>query len=413
MRLEELKDKKILILGYSKEGKATEKFLNKFFPEIRYGIADKRLSPDYLKDQINYDLVIKTPGISKNKVVVPYTTATNIFFANTKNKIIGVTGTKGKSTTASLIFSILKEAGYQVYLLGNIGQPMLEALTWSVNKNSIFVCELSSYQLDDISYSPTISVILDLFPDHMTYHGNITEYYQAKKNIINFQKSSDFFVYNPDDRILKLWSKNSIAKAIAFTENLPVADSEIPLIGSHNRSNIRAAVTVARIMNIEDKFISTAIKKFKPLPHRLQSVGKFRNIEFYDDAISTTPESTIFAIKALKNIGTIFLGGEDRGYNFSSLIDFLIQYKIPNIVFFPTTGERILKLLKTKVAKMPNFLITDKMEEAIKFAYKFTPKNSICLLSTASPSYSLWKNFEEKGDQFQFYANKYKKEPNH
>jgi len=148
-----------------------------------------------------------------------------------------------------------------------------------------------------------------------------------------------------------------------------------------------------------------AVKKFKPLPHRLQMIGKFKEIIFYDDAISTTPESTILAIESLKQIGTIFLGGTDRGYDFNKLVEVVIDYKIPNIVLFPDSGEKIFGLFQ-KVTGI-NFLKTESMEEAVKFAYKYTQKNKICLLSNASPSYSLWKNFEEKGDLFQFFVKKY------
>jgi len=410
MKLEDLNGKKILILGYGKEGKATERFLKKIYPGLECGIADKSISSDYLKEQHSFDLAIKTPGIPKDYLSIPYTTATNLFFANKKNMTIGITGTKGKSTTASLIFSILKEAGLETYLLGNIGQPMIEALDWSVGKEAVFVCELSSYQLDDINYSPHISVVLDLFPDHMNYHGGVDRYYRAKKNIIGYQKADDYFIYNPAYDILARWSKDCVSKAVPFTSSLPLADSEIPLVGSFNRDNVCAAVTVGRILKVKEEVMASAVKKFKALPHRLQPVGEFQGIRFYDDAISTTPESTIFAIKTLGSVGTIFLGGEDRGYEFNNLIDTLIKYKVANIVFFPESGKKMRAVLRsTSKEKSFNILETISMEQAVDFAYEHTPKNTICLLSTASPSYSLWKNFEEKGDQFQFYIRQHEK----
>ena len=196
-----------------------------------------------------------------------------------------------------------------------------------------------------------------------------------------------------------------ICKAIPFEQKIPIKDKDIPLIGLHNRENIKAAVTVAHLLDIKDDTIVEAVKKFKSLPHRLQMVGKFKEIIFYDDAISTTPQSTILAIESLKNVGTIFLGGEDRGYDFNKMVEVIINYKIPNIVLFPDSGEKIFKLLD-KVSGF-KFFKTKSMEEAVKFAYKYTPQNKICLLSCASPSYSLWKDFEEKGDQFQFFVKKY------
>lgn len=406
MKLADLKKyKKILILGYGKEGQTTEKFIKKYLPDATVGIADKKINLNYLNEQKNYDLIIRSPGVSKKLVTRPYTTATNIFLANTSNIVIGVTGTKGKSTTASLIYSILKAAGKKVHLVGNIGLPMLEEMLEPIGKDDIFVAELSSYQLDDAKYSPNIAVVLDLFPEHMNYHGNAENYYLAKKNIIKYLTDKDYFVYNPRFPSLCDWSKNIKTKAVPYESNLLVEDRDIPLLGEHNRENIRAALTVARIFNISDEIIINAIKNFKPLPHRLELVGSFKEILFYDDAISTTPESTVFAIESLKNIGTIFLGGEDRGYNFSYLVKIIEKYKIANVILFPDSGEKIFKLLNKAAIKF-NILRTKSMEEAVNFAYKNTPSGSVCLLSTASPSYSLWKNFEEKGNQFQFFVKK-------
>ena len=185
MKLDQLKKyKKILILGYGKEGQATERFLKKYHPGAFIGITDKKISDNYLDEQNKYDLVIRSPGIPKHLITKPYTTATNIFLANIKNVVIGVTGSKGKSTTVSLIYSILKSSGKTVHLIGNIGRPMLDEMLKKIGNDDIFVCEFSSYQLDDIKYSPHIAVVLDLFPEHMNYHGDIKNYYNAKKNII-------------------------------------------------------------------------------------------------------------------------------------------------------------------------------------------------------------------------------------
>jgi len=406
MKLEELKKyKKILILGYGKEGQATEKFLKKYLPDVKIGIADKNLNPNYLDEQKDYDLVIRSPGISKKLVIRPYTTASNIFLANIKNAVIGVTGTKGKSTTASLIYSILKKAGKKVRLVGNIGQPMLEELLMPVDEKTIFVVEFSSYQLEDIQYSPNISVVLNLFPEHMNYHGDIKNYFDAKKNIIS---KADYFIYNPRYEKLKDWVKETKCKTVPFVKKINFDIKDISLIGEHNWENIKAAVTVAHLLKISDDIIKEAVKSFKPLPHRLQLIGIFKGITFFDDAISTIPESTIFAIKALKNIGTIFLGGEDRGYQFEKLVKTIFDYKIPNVVLFPDSGGKIFNIIQLqKKQQLLRFFKTTSMEEAIKFAYQYTPKGQICLLSCASPSYSLWKNFEEKGNEFQKYVKKY------
>ena len=238
--------------------------------------------------------------------------------------------------------------------------------------------------LEDIEYSPNIALLLNLFPEHMDYHGGIENYYEAKENIFKFQKPGGLAVRPP------------------FTEKIPLKKSEITLLGAHNMKNIQAAVKVARLLKVSDSAISKAIRNFKSLPHRLEFVGVFNGIKFYDDAISTTPESTIEAIKSLKNIGTIFLGGQDRGYDFRELEKIIKQYHIRNIALFPKSGGRILKSRHGF-----NVLETRSMKEAVSFAFQNTPKGKICLLSMASPSYSLWKNFEEKGDSFQNLVRNY------
>lgn len=378
---------KVCILGYGKEGKVTEKYIKKKYPNLKIKILDQTFNKNYLNQQADCDFAIKTPGIPKNKIKIPYTTATNIFFAENKNFTIGVTGSKGKSTTATLVYEILKEAGKKVRLLGNVGNPMLEALIGSPQKDEIFIIELSSYMLEDIEYSPNIAVMLNLFPEHMDYHNGIENYYQAKNNIFKFQKSSDRAFRAP------------------FNIKLPVQKLEIPLLGAHNIENIKAAVKVAKFFEISNQIIRKAIIDFNGLPHRLEYIGEFQGVKFYDDAISTTPESTIAAIKALPQTNTIFLGGEDRGYDFSELEKVIRKSNIKNIILFPDTGKRILKSKKDF-----KILETESMKEAVNFAFKNTSEGTICLLSTASPSYSLWKNFEEKGNLFKKFVIKYRKQ---
>jgi UDP-N-acetylmuramoylalanine--D-glutamate ligase len=374
------------ILGYGREGKITHEYLKQQYPKIKIGILDIVRDKNYLAHQDRYDLVVKTPGIQKSKVIVPYTTATNIFFSSIKNPVIGVTGSKGKSTTASLIYEMLKADGRKVRLLGNIGSPMLKALLSKVSSKEIFVLELSSYMLDDIEYSPNVAVLTNLFPEHMDYHEGVDNYYLAKKNIFKYQGASDVAIEPP------------------HKVKIPVKTSNISLIGEHNLRNIKSAIRAVKIFGVSDESITKALKHFKALSHRLQDIGTFKGITFIDDAISTTPESTIEAIKSIKNIGTIFLGGEDRGYDFKKLEKEIRRARIKNVVLFPNTGARIFSSLNGL-----NVINTRSMEQAVRFAYENTQQGSVCLLSTASPSYSVWKNFEEKGDLFQKFVKKYSK----
>jgi UDP-N-acetylmuramoylalanine--D-glutamate ligase len=404
MKISELqKYKKILILGYAKEGAATEQVLKKYLPDTEIGIADTK-EENYLEKQYKYDFVIKHQAVHKSLVKVPYTTAANIFFGNVPNKIIGVTGSKGKSTTVSLIYDILKAGGFKTMLLGNIGTPMISALLEPIDKETVFVLELSSYQLEDLQYSPHISVVTSLFPEHMNYHGSVEKYYEAKHTIIAHATENDYFVYNPQFELLKKWAQSSKAKTVPFIDKLPFSIDDLPLKGEHMLSNLKGAVTVSKICSIPDKVIENAVRSFQPLRHRMQFVGTFKGIFFYDDAISTTPESTIPAIEALKNVKTIFLGGLNRGYDFTSLIPVLKEYNIQNIVLFPESGADIKQLVQQEEEYRPKLFETSDMKAAVQFAYETTPQDSVVLLSTASPSYTIWKNFEEKGDLFQKYV---------
>lgn len=401
MKLSELEHKKILLVGYGIEGKATEAFLKKMVPTATFAIADIAQGENYLDHQKDYDLAIKSPHVKPELLLIPYTTATNIFFANVKGITIGVSGTKGKTTTASLMYAILKQAGRKVHLVGNIGNPMLSELLVSNTQEDIWVCELSSYQLMDTEYSPDISVLVSLFPEHMDFHGSVEKYYAAKAQIVAHATQEDYFVYNPRFKELQKIANTTNAKAVPYSTDIPFDTSKVHLLGEHNQDNIKAAVTVGNILQVPTSIMEEAIKNFQPVRHRLQKVGTFNDITFYDDAISTTPQSALAALSALPNVGTIFLGGQDRGYDFTHLVEELIAKNIPNIVFFPDSGEKILQLLKEKTTHLPRILQTTSMKEAIDFAYQYSPKGSVCLLSTASPSYTVWKNFEEKGDEFQ------------
>jgi len=410
MKIEELNNKKILILGYGKEGQSTEQYLKATLTGSSIDHTDKKNEPLYLERQKDYDIIIKTPSIPKELMTQKYTTATNIFFGNGKGIIIGVTGTKGKSTTSSLIYHILKTGGKQAHLVGNIGNPALSELMKPYGGDDIFVMELSSYQLDDIHYSPHISVVLNLFPEHMNYHGEVKNYYDAKKNIVRNVKKEDYFIYNPKYPELKRWASGLHCHTLPFIpSSIPIADSGLSLQGEHNKENIQSAIMVAGLFHISKEDIVKALKTFKPLPHRLENVGTFQGITFYDDAISTTPESTIAALQTLKDVDTLFLGGEDRGYNFLSLVNIIAEKRIKNIVLFPDSGKKIHALIKTKSGYLPRILETKDMEKAVRFAFTHTKKKNICLLSTASPSYSVWKNFEEKGDLFKLYVRSYGK----
>jgi len=420
MKLKELKDKKVLILGFGREGRDNFRFLRKLFPKKVLGIADRlkikdlrlkikdkrvklHLGENYLKVLKDYDVIIKSPGIpfkilSKSDFH-KITSQTEIFLENCPGKIVGITGTKGKSTTASLIYQILKQGGLKTHLVGNIGKPVLNLL-FSATPRDVYVYELSSHQLYNLKKSPQIAVFLNIYPEHLDYYRNLKEYIRAKANITKYQTKKDFLIYNSGDKLVREIAKNSRAV-------------KIPIKGEYYELNKTAAKTVGEIFKVPSKIILKATKEFKPLPHRLELVGTFKGITFYNDALSTIPETAILAMEALgKRVQTIFLGGFDRKIDFKKLAKFILNQKnIKNLIFFPTTGEKIwkeiLKESKGKKVHVPFFV--NNMPEAVKIAYQYTQRGKICLLSCASTSFSIFRDYKEKGNLFKKYVKKYGK----
>jgi UDP-N-acetylmuramoylalanine--D-glutamate ligase len=416
MKLNDLRDKKVLILGFGQEGRDNFKFLRKLFPKKVLGIADKSekikrpdknvrlyLGKNYLKAIKKYDIVLKSPGIpfkilpksALNKII----TQTEIFFENCPGKIIGVTGTKGKSTTASMIYQILKRGGIKVHLVGNIGKPVLLSLL-RAKKNDVFVYELSSHQLYHLKKSPQIAVFLNIYPEHLDYYRNFKEYAQAKLNIARYQTKKDYFIYNSKIK----------SQFPGITSLGKFKGRKIPIKGEYYQLNKEVAKAVAKIFKIPPKVISKTIKEFKPLPHRLELVGTFRGITFYNDALATIPEATIQAIEALgSRVETIILGGFERNVDFKNLTKKVLKSKIKTVILFPTTGEKIWKeiLREVRGGGVPKHFFVDNMAEAVKLAYRHTKKGKICLLSTASPSFSIFKDYKEKGNLFKKYIKKF------
>ncbi len=393
MTIEDLrKYRRILILGYGIEGKETELFLKKHLPESQIIVADRSEGSDYLKKQEDVDLVIKTPSIPPKLVTKPYTTATNIFFANVDSTLVGITGTKGKSTTSSLIYHILKKAGKSVYLAGNIGIPMLSLID-KVSSVDIVVLELSSYQLQDIEYSPHIGVILNIYTD-LHNHESFSAYQQVKMKIVAKSNATDYFVYNP-----------------AFPEltTIETRAKKIPLDSTNNDEDVKAAEIICQLLGVDSGAIEQGIQSFQPLPHRNQKIGTYNEIIFIDDSASTHPESTIKALRELGKVDTLICGGQNRDFELDELAHEIIASSVENVVLFPDTGNLLERSLLLSPKKAMRIFKTDSMELAVKFALAKTKPGNVCLLSPGAPSYLTFKNFEERGDKFVYYLDKYAK----
>lgn len=408
MKIKELENKKVLILGIGREGLDTLAYLKKVFPKKIFAIADQKeeldnktkkavigmdlfLGEDYLKNVNDFDVIIKSPGIPFFKYKDKLTSQTELFFDNCPSKIIGITGTKGKSTVASLLHSMIKGS----YLVGNIETPSLSFLS-KAKADDIFVYELSSHQLMNLKKSPHIAVFLNIYPEHLDYYKNFEEYFSAKKNIYKYQEKSDYLIFNPE--IDPKTKANKIEINIKDFANF-LKDNQQFLEITHI-DNLIAVLNVAKLLNISEKEIINALNKYKRLPHRLEFVGEFKGIRFYDDSIATIPEAAVYAIGSLgDDVETIILGGLDRGIKYDKLVKRIKKSNIKNIIAFPDSGEKIVRNIRSRIYKVDN------MEDAVDLAYKHTTKGKICLLSPASPSFNLFKDYKERGDLFKEYVN--------
>ena len=433
------KDKKILILGFGREGQSTYRLIRKYLKNQHLYISDKKehfeeqfenlqndknvtyiSGENYLENLQDYDIIMKTPGISFAYMdTAPYISKIKsqlellLEFFNVFT--IGVTGTKGKSTTSSLIYKILLDQNIKSMLLGNIGIPIFDYVDSIQEKEMTLVLEMSSHQLEYTKLSPNIAIFLNIFEEHLDHYESFQKYVEAKCNIFKYQKESDSFIYNEDNEIIQKLAKNakSTTYTVSFSDknksnvykkgnkiyfnNVPIYDTNTPthLIGDYNLNNIMFALTVSQILRLDLNKTIKSISEFKPLAHRLEFVGKYDEVLYYDNSIGTIPEATIEAVKALKEVDTLIIGGMDRGLDYSGFIEYLNKSNISNIICMPKTGHDIAK----KIVK-PKKYIVDNMEDAVTTAKRVTKKGKICLLSPAAASYGFFKNFEEKGDLY-------------
>ncbi|MDF2866186.1 MAG: UDP-N-acetylmuramoylalanine--D-glutamate ligase [Clostridia bacterium] len=437
-----LDGKKILILGYSREGKSTYNFIRNRLKNIKISILDHniidKIDDDYVEvfcdneyeDYFKkFDIIIKSPGVPikrelYNKYKEKIVSQTSLFLEYSKNIIVGITGTKGKSTTSSLIHHIFKNCNLNSMLVGNIGTPILSQIN-DISDDTIIVFEMSSHQLQYINKSPKISVLLNIYEEHLDYYETFEEYIFSKENIYRFQNENDLVIYNSSldtinvinilkigQRRLPIYINNEnikennyvnikediiLFKTVEKELSIDVADINTNLKGAHNLYNIVIAISVANEMKLEIKDILKAISSFEGLEHRMEYVGKFNDINYYNDSIATIPEAAICAVKSLVKVDTIIIGGKDRGVNYCELVNFLNKSEIGKVLLISESGKRIYDMLEKNNNK---YIYAENLENAIELAKLNTPKNGICLLSPAAASYGYYKNFEERGNKF-------------
>lgn len=414
-----------------------------------------------LKELKGFDYIFRSPSClpSKTELVAEkergaiITTEIEMLMKLAPCKTIGVTGTEGKTTTSSIIYAILKEAGLVCYLGGNIGNPIFTNLS-NINENDIIVLEMSSFQLMGMEDSPDISLVTNIFPDHLDYHKDMDEYINSKKNIFLHQNSSGIAVFNYDNEITRNFKKDACGYSIYFSSRESLQDgyiydrnsgyivlcengkktniihkSEIKLRGIHNYENICAALAVTS--GLVDREIQVkAIKEFIGVEHRLEFVREIDGVKYYNDSIGTSPASTIAGLNAFDENIVLLAGGSDKGLDYTEIGEKIAEKVGTLILCGPTSKiieEAVNKALNCKArdnasinddyrtknnAKINDderqikIIHVNNMEEAVSEAKQNAKPGDIVLLSPASASFDLYKNFAERGKVFKEFVNK-------
>ncbi|MBO5265804.1 MAG: UDP-N-acetylmuramoyl-L-alanine--D-glutamate ligase [Ruminiclostridium sp.] len=424
-KLEEFfKGKRVLILGLGREGRSTLDILKNI--DCTIGIADRNLiatdelseyelylGENYLNCLGSFDIIMKSPGIAllnmvSDEIKAKITSQTDLLLRFRENTIIGITGTKGKSTTSSLTCHILKECGKNAILIGNIGIPPLERID-EFTEDTIIVCEMSCHQLEYVQASPDIAVLLNIFEEHLDHYVDFNAYKNAKENIYHFMDEKGTLIIGSDCvheefgfDVLTASLDNGEADIYVTNDTLSINGIKIPisgistkLIGHHNFYNIGIAMCVALALGCDKDKALEAVSTFNGLPHRLENIGTFGGVQYINDSISTCPSTAIAAVKSFDKVDTIIIGGMDRGIDYTELISFINSSDIENIILLPDSGYRIYSELD---GKKRNIYKAENLIDAVRYAKTVTKVR--CLLSPAAASYGFYKNFEERGEHF-------------
>jgi len=441
---------KIAILGFGLEGKATMHYLlrhgyhNLTICDANVDIKDEmpdgvsvHLGTKYLEGLEEFEVIFRSPGISylnpliqsAKNMVAEIMSCTSYFMDQCPCPVIGVTGTKGKGTTSTLIYEILKKGNARVFLAGNIGTPALEFLD-ELKGDDLVVLEMSSFQLHDLTKSPKVAVLLNTTSDHLDYHADVGEYLAAKESILAHQNENCVAVLNKDYDYfkyyaplvkgdLRLVSVKSKVEDGAFTEEGGIYSAEyedteficnvneVGLIGSHNLENILPAVAVAKYFRISNQDIAEVLKEFKGLPHRLEFVRKLDGISFYNDSFSTTPDTSIAAVESFDEPTFLIAGGADKGADYGEWVEkILTRENLCGVVLVGGTAERMANAIEesrkngayettpTKILQAHN------LKDAVIMAKKELANGGVIVMSPASSSFDLYKNYKERGEKF-------------
>ena len=459
-----IKGKRVLILGFGREGKTTFRRvleaggaaelaiadLRELLEEERRGIQDEArriqaassetalpslpeivfwTGKNYQSRIAEYDLVFRSPGIVLEQEPEHYgttiTSQAELFLQVYRKQVIGITGTKGKSTTTTLLYHVLKENGIPTVLMGNIGIPAFDCLE-ELTPETVVVFEFSCHQLEYNSCSPHRAVYLNLFEEHLDHYGTVERYQAAKENIYRHQEPGDVlycgvqvlpeqdscagtvktaypYGERPEEAEAAIWLTDQLIHY--QEETCPVPADRTHLLGHHNLYDIAIVYAVARDLGVIQEGFLAALPSYQPLPPRLEFVGTVEGIRFYDDSISTIGETAIQALDTLSDAETILLGGMDRGIDYEDLIRYLAAVRpVKNIILMEATGKRIAEEIRQKepdLADSGRIRLVEHLEEAVELAFKLTKPGEACVLSPAAASYGIFRDFEERGRRFQ------------
>lgn len=430
VRLEQHRDKKIAILGFDDEGQAAYRYFSK--PGISFSIFDEKpnmafegLPPEVIthvgtaQDWVldGYDLVIRSPGIAPYKISTTnsqVSSVTSEFFDKCPAPIIGVTGTKGKGTTASLIADILKNAGFKAHLLGNIGRPALDELP-VIMSSDVVVYELSSFQLWNMTTSPDIAVVLMVEPEHQDVHEGIDDYLDAKANISAHQKPEDVTIFHPFNEMSKRVAMSGVGVKkkymtidtarinfgkLMYASQYIMDTEDFGLVGPHNRENICAAVTAVWEVTQDKSAIKKAVSSFKGLEHRLEFVKEVEGVRFYNDSFATVPAAAIAAIKSFDTPEIIILGGSDKGSQYDDLAEAIsVSSNIKRVLLIGEMASKIEESLK-KFDFSEYETVTGDMKDIVVQAKRLAEKGDTVILSPACASFDMFKSYKQRGKRF-------------
>ncbi len=449
MIISDLTNKTVGIIGVGQEGQAIARYLvlhglkptifdEKEYidwpEEIRNVIAahdlNYRAGAEYLSSLSEQDVIFRSPGfrrlhpalVEAEQKGATITSQTKWFFKHCPAKIVGVTGTKGKGTTTALLYEILKSAHTgEVYLTGNIGKQQPLDFLENLTPADVVAYELSSFQLQDLTQSPNIGICLMVTSDHLDHHQSLEEYHQAKTAITAFQTAEDISISNIDYTPSKWIGEQGQGQKLLISAQQPVAhgakiEGETIILnlsskqlsidctnrllrGRHNLENIAAASLAAASLGISQEAIQETVEQFKGLEHRLQFVAVKNGVGYYNDSISTVPDTTIAAVNSFAEPVVVIVGGSDKGIPFDGLAKFLTDTeKVKAVITLGQTGAVIKQLLAN--AGKPVLGPFSSMTEAVKTAAEQAAAGDVVILSPATASFDMFKNYADRGQQF-------------